>query len=40
MPGSTDQDSVGFQLWLNLKAKDKMQEPKYQEYSKDQIPVF
>jgi redox-sensitive bicupin YhaK (pirin superfamily) len=40
MPGSTEQDSVGFQLWLNLKSKDKMQEPQYQEYTKDQIPVF
>lgn len=30
MPGSTEQDSVGFQLWLNLKSKDKMQVPQYQ----------
>lgn len=25
MPGSFDEDSVGFQLWLNLKANKKMQ---------------
>ena len=40
MPGSYEEDSVGFQLWLNLKSKDKMQEPQYQEYTKDKIPIF
>lgn len=30
MPGSYEKDSIGFQLWLNLKSKDKMQEPQYQ----------
>ena len=40
MPGSTDHDSIGFQLWLNLKSKDKMQEPQYQQYTKDQIPIY
>jgi redox-sensitive bicupin YhaK (pirin superfamily) len=25
MPGSAEEDSIGFQLWLNLKKKDKMQ---------------
>lgn len=39
MPGSTEEDSLGLQLWLNLKAEDKMIEPKYQELSKDQFPV-
>jgi quercetin 2,3-dioxygenase len=29
----------GFQLWLNLPARDKMTEPKYQEFGPDQIPV-
>ncbi len=29
----------GFQLWVNLPAKDKMGEPKYQEFSAAQIPV-
>ena len=29
----------GFQLWLNLPARDKMTEPKYQEFGPDRIPV-
>ena len=28
----------GFQLWINLPAKEKLCEPQYQEYSADQIP--
>jgi len=28
----------GFQLWVNLPAKDKMGEPKYQEFSAERIP--
>jgi hypothetical protein len=28
----------GFQLWVNLPAKDKMSAPKYQEFSPDRIP--
>jgi hypothetical protein len=28
----------GFQLWVNLPAKDKMIAPRYQEYTADQIP--
>ena len=28
----------GFQLWINLPAKDKMTAPKYQEYAPDNIP--
>jgi quercetin 2,3-dioxygenase len=28
----------GFQLWVNLPAKDKMTEPKYQEFAADRIP--
>ncbi|HOZ06150.1 MAG TPA: pirin family protein, partial [Arenimonas sp.] len=28
----------GFQLWVNLPAKEKMSEPKYQEFSAGQIP--
>lgn len=39
MPASCQQDSIGFQLWVNLKAKDKMKQPKYQEYRADQIPI-
>jgi len=29
----------GFQLWINLPAKNKMQAPAYQEFSADNIPV-
>jgi quercetin 2,3-dioxygenase len=28
----------GFQLWINLPAKEKMSEPKYQEFNVEQIP--
>ena len=28
----------GFQVWVNLPAKDKMIEPRYQEFTADQIP--
>jgi redox-sensitive bicupin YhaK (pirin superfamily) len=28
----------GFQLWVNLPARDKMSEPKYQEFAPDRIP--
>lgn len=38
MPGSRTEDSVGFQLWLNLAKKDKMIEPQYQEFRKAEIP--
>lgn len=40
MPASEEETSVGFQLWLNLKSNKKMVEPKYQEYTKNQIPIF
>ena len=29
----------GFQLWLNLPARDKMTEPKYQEFGPERIPT-
>jgi redox-sensitive bicupin YhaK (pirin superfamily) len=29
----------GFQLWVNLPAKDKMTEPRYQEFAPSQIPL-
>ena len=29
----------GFQLWVNLPAKDKMSEPRYQEFAPERIPV-
>lgn len=40
MPGSFDEDSLGFQLWLNLKSTEKMKDPRYQEFTKDQVPLF
>lgn len=29
IPGSKDEDSIGFQLWINLPKKDKMIDPYY-----------
>ena len=40
MPGSFEQDSIGFQLWINLPKEKKMMEPRYQEYTKDKLPVY
>jgi quercetin 2,3-dioxygenase len=37
MPEQTDGLLSGFQLWVNLPASDKMQEPRYQEYSAECI---
>jgi redox-sensitive bicupin YhaK (pirin superfamily) len=39
MPGSKDEDSLGFQLWINLQSKYKMIEPCYQEFKADKIPT-
>ena len=39
MPEQEDGLMRGFQLWINLPAKDKMCEPRYQEYAPEQIPV-
>jgi len=39
MPEQEDGVLAGFQLWVNLPAAHKMDEPKYQEFSKQQIPV-
>ena len=39
MPEQEDGLMRGFQLWLNLPAKDKMCEPRYQEFAPDKIPV-
>ncbi|PPD21627.1 MAG: quercetin 2,3-dioxygenase [Methylobacter sp.] len=30
----------GFQLWINLPAREKMTQPRYQEFSAEQIPAF
>ncbi|CAL8465491.1 g5027 [Coccomyxa elongata] len=39
MPKVTSGDLWGFQLWLNLPAKDKMVKPRYQDYQAKDIPV-
>lgn len=40
MPGRSDVDSTGIQLWINLPAKDKMIEPYYIDKREDQIPIL
>ncbi len=37
MPASFDEESVGFQLWINLAGKDKFCDPEYQEISKEKV---
>ena len=39
MPEQQEGRMRGFQLWLNLPARDKMTEPRYQEFGPDRIPV-
>ena len=39
MPEQEDGLLQGFQLWVNLPAKDKMTAPAYQEFSAEEIPV-
>ncbi len=39
MPEQESGGMRGFQLWVNLPARDKMTDPKYQEYAADHIPV-
>ncbi len=39
MPEQEEGLMQGFQLWLNLPAKDKMSAPRYQDIPPDQIPV-
>lgn len=38
MPEQQEGRMRGFQLWINLPAKDKMTAPAYQEYASDRIP--
>ena len=40
MPEQTDGLMEGFQLWLNLPAKDKMTDPWYRDIPSEQIPSF
>jgi redox-sensitive bicupin YhaK (pirin superfamily) len=39
MPEQQEGRMRGFQLWLNLPARDKMTSPKYQEFGPERIPV-
>lgn len=39
MPKITQGDLWGFQLWINLPAKDKMIKPRYQDYQASDIPT-
>jgi hypothetical protein len=39
MPEQTEGKMRGFQLWLNLPARDKMTEPNYQEFGPEALPV-
>ena len=39
MPEQESGRMRGFQLWVNLPARDKMTDPKYQEYAPENIPV-
>jgi redox-sensitive bicupin YhaK (pirin superfamily) len=39
MPEQQEGRMRGFQLWINLPARLKMSEPRYQEYGPEQIPV-
>jgi redox-sensitive bicupin YhaK (pirin superfamily) len=39
MPEQEEGLMRGFQLWVNLAAKDKMTDPRYQEFTADAIPI-
>ena len=39
MPEQTEGRMSGFQLWVNLPAREKMSPPAYQEFGADRIPV-
>ncbi|PPT94566.1 pirin family protein [Xanthomonas arboricola] len=39
MPEQESGRMRGFQLWVNLSAREKMTDPKYQEYAPERIPV-
>lgn len=40
IPEQEDGDMEGFQLWLNLPAKDKMKDPWYKDFQKADLPQF
>ena len=39
MPASDKEESIGFQLWINLEKDKKFCDPAYQEFKGDTIPV-
>lgn len=39
MPEQTEGEMSGFQLWVNLPAKDKMCQPRYQDIEPESVPV-
>ncbi len=40
MPEQVEGEMRGFQLWVNLPAKDKMRAPRYQDIGPEQLPVL
>jgi redox-sensitive bicupin YhaK (pirin superfamily) len=40
IPTSFTVPAFGFQLWINLDRKNKMCEPRYQEFKAEEIPVY
>lgn len=40
LPSSFEEESVGFQLWINLPKHQKLVEPDYQKFSSSVIPSF
>ena len=40
MPEQEEGRMEGFQLWLNLPAKDKMRDPWYRDFNAEQVPAF
>jgi len=40
MPEQQDGVMEGFQLWLNLPAKDKLRDPWYRDFNGDEVPRF
>lgn len=39
MPASSEELSIGFQLWINLQKEHKFCDPQYQEFKADTIPT-
>ena len=40
IPMSFTEPAYGFQLWINLDAKNKLNDPRYQEFKKAEIPTY